>query len=158
MKNNCKLTGLSCQINYKTRVIFLDFHIMGEMMSNCEDDHLLVEEDEPIDGSESVDEEVEITEYDITASPNDFNIRTIFDFIGSGSVIIPSFQRNYVWDITRASKLNRLLSYWASYTANIPLMKSLRMNYLVIDGQQRLMTIYYFIQGRFPLRQIKGMN
>ena len=46
-----------------------------------------------------------LKEYDITASPNDFNIKTIFDFIESGVVKIPAFQRNYVWDIKRASKL-----------------------------------------------------
>ena len=45
-----------------------------------------------------------VSEYDITAAPNDFNILTIFDFIESGAVIIPEFQRNYVWDINRASK------------------------------------------------------
>lgn len=47
----------------------------------------------------------QINEYDITASPNDFNIKTIFDFIESGAVRIPGFQRNYVWDLKRASKL-----------------------------------------------------
>ena len=57
------------------------------------------------------DEELEdqdngyVEEYDITAAPNDFNIRTIFDFIESGAVKIPGFQRNYVWDQRRASKL-----------------------------------------------------
>src|SRR3954454_4984522 len=47
----------------------------------------------------------QISEYDITASPNDFNIGTIYHFIESGSLKIPAFQRNYVWDIKRASKL-----------------------------------------------------
>jgi hypothetical protein len=48
-------------------------------------------------------EDVSFTEYDISASPNDFNIKTLFDFIGSGVVKIPGFQRNYVWDIKRAT-------------------------------------------------------
>ena len=52
---------------------------------------------------EGEEEDGGIVEYDITASPNDFNTKTIFDFIESGSVIIPAFQRNYVWDIRRAS-------------------------------------------------------
>ncbi len=50
-------------------------------------------------------EDVSFTEYDISASPNDFNIKTLFDFIDSGIVKIPGFQRNYVWDIKKASKL-----------------------------------------------------
>ncbi len=46
-----------------------------------------------------------IGQYDIVSSPNDFNIVTIVDFIKSGIVKIPGFQRNFVWDIKRASKL-----------------------------------------------------
>src|ERR1700704_5004448 len=51
------------------------------------------------------DEESQIDEYEISATPNDFNVLTIFNFIESGVVKIPGFQRNYVWDIKRASKL-----------------------------------------------------
>jgi len=56
------------------------------------------EEDDLVDSSE----DISFTEYDISASPNDFNIKTLFDFIKSGVVKIPGFQRNYVWDIKRA--------------------------------------------------------
>ena len=41
----------------------------------------------------------QINEYDLTSTPNDFNILTIHNFIESGSVKIPGFQRSYVWDI-----------------------------------------------------------
>ena len=34
-------------------------------------------------------EDISFTEYDISASPNDFNIKTLFDFIQSGIVKIP---------------------------------------------------------------------
>src|ERR1700677_2150273 len=51
------------------------------------------------DGSD--DDDSSFKDYDITASPNDFNIRTIVDFIDAGPVKIPGFQRNYVWDIKR---------------------------------------------------------
>ena len=46
-----------------------------------------------------------IDQYDLVSSPNDFNTKTLVDFIDSGVVIIPGFQRNYVWDVKRASKL-----------------------------------------------------
>ena len=42
--------------------------------------------------------------YDIITIPNDFNTKTIVDFIESDSFVIPDFQRNYVWNITHASK------------------------------------------------------
>ena len=51
------------------------------------------------------EDEFQIDEYDLTATPNDFNVLTIQSFIESGAVKIPGFQRNYVWDIKRASKL-----------------------------------------------------
>jgi hypothetical protein len=54
---------------------------------------------------EEEDDDSTLREYDISASPNDFNILTIMSFLESGHVKIPAFQRNYVWDINRASKL-----------------------------------------------------
>lgn len=65
------------------------------------DDEWLDTGDElPVDG-----ESGQVDEYDLTSSPNDFNISTIYSFIDSGAVKIPGSQRNYVWDIRRASKL-----------------------------------------------------
>lgn len=95
------------------------------------------------------DEEHQIAEYDLTSSPNDFNVTTINSFIESGAVIIPGFQRNYVWDIKRASKLIESLLIGLP-VPQIFLYEESRNRFLVIDGQQRLMTIYYFIKQRFP--------
>src|SRR4051794_19844295 len=47
------------------------------------------------------EDELQIDEYDITATPNDFNVSTLFNFIESGAVRIPGFQRNFVWDQVR---------------------------------------------------------
>src|SRR3972149_3218475 len=90
-----------------------------------------------------------ITEYDLTATPNDFNIITIFNFIESGALKIPGFQRNYVWDIKRASKLIESLIIGLP-VPQIFLYEEDKNRFLVIDGQQRLMSIYYFIKQRFP--------
>ncbi len=108
------------------------------------------EEYEWYEGEENEEiEDVGFSEYDISASPNDFNIKTLFDFIQSGIVKIPGFQRNYVWDIKRASKLIE------SIIIGIPipqifLFEEDRNKFIVIDGQQRYMTIYYFMKKRFP--------
>lgn len=91
----------------------------------------------------------QIDEYDITATPNDFNVLTIQSFVESGAVKVPGFQRNYVWDIKRASKLIESLILGLP-VPQIFLYEEGRNKFLVIDGQQRLMTIYYFIKKRFP--------
>lgn len=98
------------------------------------------------------DEEFQIDEYDLTATPNDFNVLTINSFIESGAVKIPGFQRNYVWDIKRASKLIESLILGLP-VPQIFLYEEARNRFLVIDGQQRLMSIYYFIKQRFPHKE-----
>lgn len=97
------------------------------------------------------DQDGQIDEYDLTSTPNDFNISTIFNFIESGAVKIPGFQRNYVWDIKRASKLIESLIIGLP-VPQVFLYEQRRNSFLVIDGQQRLMTIYYFVKRRFPRR------
>jgi hypothetical protein len=91
-----------------------------------------------------------IDEYDLLASPNDFNVVTLRNFIDSGVVKIPVFQRNYVWDIGKASRLIESLIIGIP-VPQIFLYEEERNKFLVIDGQQRLMSIYYFMHGRFPV-------
>ncbi len=103
-------------------------------------------------GAPSADsEEVQIDEYDLSSSPNDFNVVTIHNFIESGAVKVPGFQRNYVWDIKRASKLIESLILGLP-VPQVFLYEEDRNRFLVIDGQQRLMTIYFFVKQRFPKR------
>lgn len=100
------------------------------------------------DGEE---QDASFKDYEITASPNDFNINTIVNFIDSGAVKIPAFQRNYVWDLKRASKLIESILIGLPIP-QIFLYEEARNSFLVIDGQQRLMSIYYFVKQRFPRR------
>jgi len=100
------------------------------------------------DGDDDSDN-FQIDEYDLTATPNDFNVQTIFNCIENGVFKIPSFQRNYVWDIGQASKLIESLILGLP-VPQIFLYEAGRNQFLVIDGQQRLLSIYYFIKERFP--------
>ncbi|MEO8150777.1 MAG: DUF262 domain-containing protein [Bacteroidia bacterium] len=108
---------------------------------------LLLEGDE-----EQFDNEFQIEEYELTSTPNDFNILTINSFIESGAILIPGFQRNYVWDIKRASKLIESIILGLP-VPQIFLYEEKRNSFLVIDGQQRLMTLFYFIKQRFPKKE-----
>jgi uncharacterized protein with ParB-like and HNH nuclease domain len=93
----------------------------------------------------------DIVEYDITASPRDLTPANIVDMIDSGIIEIPLFQRNFVWDIKKASKLVE------SLILGLPVPELFfysegdeNATYKIIDGQQRLLSIYFFIKGRFP--------
>ena len=97
------------------------------------------------------DTDLQIDEYDLASSPNDFNVLTIANFLESGAVKVPGFQRHYVWDVKRASKLIESLIIGLPIP-QVFLYEEGRNNFLVIDGQQRLMTIYYFMKQRFPRR------
>lgn len=92
------------------------------------------------DSPDPEDDAYPIGQYDITASPNDFNVLTIFSFIESGAVRIPGFQRNYVWDIKRASRLIESLIIGLP-VPQVFLYEESRNRFLVIDGQQRLTVI-----------------
>ena len=95
---------------------------------------------------------IHIDQYDITASPNDFNLVTIGNFIDRGAVRIPGFQRHFVWDLPRASRLIESLILGLP-VPQLFLYEESRNRFLVIDGQQRLMSIYYFIKQRFPRQE-----
>lgn len=91
--------------------------------------------------SENEDDGV-IKEYDITSTPNDFNISTLFNLINNGIIKMPPFQRNYVWDIKRASKLIE------SVILGLPipqvfLYEKGKNNFFVIDGQQKVIVNHY---------------
>jgi uncharacterized protein with ParB-like and HNH nuclease domain len=99
--------------------------------------------------NEQDDRDNDAIDYDLSATPNDFNVSTLFNYIESGIIIIPGFQRHYVWDVKRASKLIESLILGLP-VPQLFLYEEARNKLLVIDGQQRLMSIYYFIKQRFP--------
>ena len=109
-------------------------------------------EPDVVDERDLEDDSYPIDLYDIVSSPNDFNTKTIVDFIDSGVVVIPGFQRNYVWDIKRASRLIESIIVGLP-VPQVFLYEQGQNKYLVIDGQQRLMSIYYFAKDRFPRKE-----
>lgn len=77
------------------------------------------------------------------------NIQSLYQNWKDGDLIIsPIFQRNYVWNNQKASSLIE------SILLNIPLpiifTATSNEKEEVIDGQQRLTSIFSFIDGHFP--------
>ncbi|MGW4849425.1 DUF262 domain-containing protein [Nocardia brasiliensis] len=109
-----------------------------------------------LDEASQEQEEFSVVEYDIVSSPNDWNFATLVNFIESGALKIPAFQRNFVWDKKRASKLIESLLIGLP-VPQVFLYEEARNNFIVIDGQQRLLTLFFFAKGRFPLPRIRGL-
>lgn len=91
-------------------------------------------------------------DYDVISIPNDFNVNTLFDLITQNIIQLPTFQRYFVWDIKRASKFIESLIMGLP-VPEIFLYEEAKNKFSVIDGQQRLSTIYYFKSSRFPLKE-----
>lgn len=112
------------------------------------------EPDERYDDYVASDSDLAVGEYDITAVPSDFNVMTLDQLRTEGWVRIPGFQRHFVWDLARASKLIE------SLILGLPVPQLFLYEHrpdrnLLIDGQQRLMSIYYFKQQRFPRKEMR---
>ena len=101
------------------------------------------------DYADADDTEPSIAEYDLSTVPSDFNVMTLKQLVDNGWLRIPGFQRHFVWDLTRASKLIESLILGVP-VPQLFLYEQDRDHYLLIDGQQRLMSIYYFKEQRFP--------
>lgn len=95
-----------------------------------------------------------LSNFNLVTTPNDFNVATIVAFMDKGVFKIPSFQRNFVWDIQKASKLIESLIIGLPIP-QIFLYEKSRNNFEVIDGQQRLLSLYFFVKGRFPKNDAK---
>ncbi len=88
--------------------------------------------------------------YDLNSSPDDYNTETLIYKLERGSIKIPRFQRNYVWDIKTASKLIESMIIGIPIPQMFLFRRFREKESLLIDGHQRYMTIYFFKKQRFP--------
>lgn len=103
--------------------------------------------------NEVIDEQEEIVEpiknYNISTYGIDYDIEGLIKRLDRQDIIIPDFQRTYIWDITKASKFIESLLLGLPIP-NIFLMRNSENQLMVIDGQQRLKTLQFFHKGIFP--------
>ena len=97
---------------------------------------------------EEEDEATGLTVYNIKSMPNDWTIPALVTLIEEGEIVIPEFQRNFVWDKKKASALIE------SIIMDLPIPQLFLFEQankqLLIDGQQRMFSIYFFYTQRFP--------
>ena len=110
-------------------------------------------ETDDIETDEILEKEDEIgsylDKYEVSVVPNDFNIASLCAYLDKGVLSVPAFQRAYVWSKKQASRFVESL-LMGFPVPQIFLFEKGRNDLWVIDGQQRLMSIYFFSKGRFP--------
>lgn len=112
-------------------------------------------ETEPSQRDEDVVDETEKDEFtppvrfDVTSYGADPDVEGLVRRLRREEILIPTFQRDYVWNITEASQFIESLLMGLPvpgvFFANDPKTNKL----LVIDGQQRLKSLLFFYDGYF---------
>jgi uncharacterized protein with ParB-like and HNH nuclease domain len=100
--------------------------------------------------SEIEDEYSDSSPYKIISFPADFTLKGLHEKYVQGEIVIPPFQRQYVWTVQQASKLIE------SFLLGLPIpgvflyreKKSQKL--IVVDGQQRLKSAFGFFEEKFP--------
>ena len=87
--------------------------------------------------------------YAITSYGADYPVDGIVSRLNSGKIVIPKFQRQYVWKLHQASRFIESLILELPVPGVFLSKDPDSSNLLVIDGQQRLRTIQYFVNGIF---------
>lgn len=103
-------------------------------------------ENEEDDADEKIDDN-RLTAYDIAVFYNTYNLSTLMKWWG-GKLIVPDFQRAYVWSLQQASE------FVDSILRGLPVPSIFfyddrdNSRYLVVDGQQRLNSLYAYIRDQ----------
>lgn len=121
--------------------------IENDMFAMLDDENSTEPEMEGADEGELI----VVSHEDVVLEKNDRSLSEFNRWYKTGRLIVdPQWQRMYVWDRKRASKLIE------SFLRDIPvpviyLAKNPENKYEVIDGLQRLTSVFDFFDNRFPL-------
>ena len=104
-------------------------------------------------------EEPAIIQYDITSYGADYTVDGLVKRLDRGDIFIPDFQREYVWNQNEASKLIESLLLGLPIPGIFLAKEGDSNKLLVIDGQQRLKSLQFFMNGFFnPKEEKKNSN
>lgn len=108
-------------------------------------------DDEQIDDDEG-EEVVPPVSYDVTSFGSDPEVESLVNRLRRGDILIPEFQRDYVWRQPEASKFIESLLLGLPVPQLFLATDPETNKQLVIDGQQRLKTLRFFYDGYFNPR------
>lgn len=116
-----------------------------------------------VDAVDDTELEVEVEEeeeapaqtYDIATYPSDFTLKGIAQMWDDEEITIPDYQREFVWTIQQSSLLID------SFLSGLPVPPVFfyiddQNRNLVIDGQQRIMSVIFYLSGYFGQEDARG--
>lgn len=115
----------------------------------------MTEEDQDL-GERDHEEEVDFPPSDrvIHTQGYDLSVATLKEQWDDGTLVLPDFQREYVWDNAKASRLVE------SLLLNIPIpplffAETEEAKYEIVDGHQRVRSIARFLENQFALSGLR---
>jgi hypothetical protein len=111
--------------------------------------------DDVLEVDEVMEENEAAVAYDIASYPSDLTLSVVNEMWKNGDILIPEYQRNFVWSIAQSSLLIE------SFLLGLPVpqvffyVDEVNKNQ-VIDGQQRIMSVVYYLDGYFGSESIQG--
>lgn len=114
----------------------------------------IFDEAELIVEDEGDEDQADVT-YDIASYPSDLTLSVVYEMWKNNDIVIPEYQRNFVWSIRQASLLIE------SFLLGLPVPQVFfyvddQNKSEVIDGQQRIMSLVFFLDGHFGFENIQG--
>ena len=112
-------------------------------------------DEDDLEFEEEKDEDEIPVEYDIASYPSDFTLFGIAQMWEDGDIVIPDFQREFVWTIKQSSLLID------SFLCGLPVPPVFfyvdeHSKNLVVDGQQRILSVAFFLEGYFGKESTQG--
>jgi len=100
-------------------------------------------------------EDFRIERYDIASYPADYTIKTLLDNVNNNRIELPKFQRKFVWDVIKQSRLIESFLLGLPVPQIFLFRKPDDPKLYIIDGFQRIYTLKRFYNNKFAL---KGVN
>jgi len=108
-------------------------------------------DDQVLDDAEQ-DATVPQARYDISSYGIDFDVEGLVRRLSKHQIVIPTFQRSYVWSIRQASRFIESLLLGLPVPGIFLAKDDDTSRMIVVDGQQRLKSLWFFIDGQFKPR------
>lgn len=109
---------------------------------------------------DDTNDEIVTYKYTISSYGADYPVDGLVKRLGSKAILIPKFQRSFVWSLQQASRFVESLLLGLPVPGVFLSKESETQKLLVIDGQQRLKSLHMFYEGLFNGKEfmLKGVQ